>query len=95
MLRYSVTLVLCIHLLGKSVEAGWREEGLRAHNELRAAHGASPLVLNGKVKNRAHFQSMHKTIEFFPVLKKPKDTNCTSLLINSTVLVEPRGAGLC
>ena len=95
MLRNSVALVLLIHLLGKSVEAGWRQEGLKAHNELRAAHGASPLVLDGKVKNKTHFQSMHKTIEFFPVLKKPKDTNCTSLLINSTLLVEPRGAGLC
>ena len=95
MLRNSVALVLLIHLLGKSVEAGWRQEGLKAHNKLRAAHGASPLVLDGKVKNKTHFQSMHKIIEFFPVLKKPKDTNCTSLLINSTLLVEPRGAGLC
>ena len=94
MLRNSVALVLLIHLLGKSVEAGWRQEGLKAHNELRAAHGASPLVLNGKVKNETHFQSMHKTIEFFPA-EKPKDTNCTSLLINSTFLVKPRGAGLC
>ena len=94
MLKNRVTLVLLIHLLGKSVEAGWRQEGLKAHNELRAAHGASPLVLNGKVKNETHFQSMHKTIEFFPA-EKPKDTNCTSLLINSTFLVKPRGAGLC
>ena len=58
MLRNSVALVLLIHILGKSVEAGWREEGLRAHNELRAAHGASPLVLDGKVKNQTHFQKM-------------------------------------
>ena len=74
MLRNSVTLVLFIHLLGKSVEAGWREEGLKAHNELRAAHGASPLVLDGKVKNQTHFQQMDKSIELFSCL--PKDSNC-------------------
>ena len=89
MLGNRVTLLLLIHLLGNSVEAGWRQEGLKAHNELRAAHGASPLVLNGKVKNKTHFQSKHKTNEFFPLLEKPKDTNCTSLLINSTLLVKP------
>ena len=50
MLRNSVALVLVVHLLGKTVEAGWREDGLKAHNELRAAHGASPLVLDAKVK---------------------------------------------
>ena len=50
MLRDSVALVLVVHLLGKTVEAGWREDGLKAHNELRAAHGASPLVLDAKVK---------------------------------------------
>ena len=50
MLRNSVALVLVVHLLGKTVEAGWREDGLKARNELRAAHGASPLVLDAKVK---------------------------------------------
>ena len=52
MLRNSVDLLLVVHLLGKTVgvEAGWREDGLKAHNELRAVHGASPLVLDDKVK---------------------------------------------
>merc|ERR1712198_825885 len=53
MLRDSVALVLVVHLLGKTVEAGWREDGLKAHNELRAAHGASPLVLDAKLNREA------------------------------------------
>ena len=56
MLRNSVDLLLVVHLLGKTVgvEAGWREDGLKAHNELRAAHGASPLVLDDKKKHRTN-----------------------------------------
>ena len=50
MLRNSVALVLVVHLLGKTVEADWKQVGLKAHNKLRAAHGAPPLVLDSKVK---------------------------------------------
>ena len=50
MLRNSVALVLVVHLLGETVAADWRQVGLRAHNEFRIAHGASPLVLDSKVK---------------------------------------------
>ena len=50
MLRNSVALVLVVHMMGKTVEADWKQVGLKAHNDLRAAHGASPLVLDSKVK---------------------------------------------
>ena len=47
----AIVLVLFIYLLGAPVEAGWREEGLAAHNRYRKAHGAAALKLDAEVNN--------------------------------------------
>ena len=44
-----LAFVLLIHLLDVPVEAGWREEGLEAHNRYRKAHGAADLKLDAGV----------------------------------------------
>ena len=49
MFRICLSVVLALQLLGKTVEGGWRDEGLRIHNVYRAMHGAAPLVLDDKV----------------------------------------------
>ena len=46
-----LAIVLFIYLLGAPVEAGWREEGLAAHNRYRKAHGAAALKLDAEVNN--------------------------------------------
>ena len=46
-----LAIVLLFHLLGVPVEAGWREEGLEAHNRYRKAHGAAALKLDVEVSN--------------------------------------------
>ena len=46
-----LAIVLFIHLLGVPVDAGWREEGLTAHNRYRKAHGAAALTLDSGVNN--------------------------------------------
>ena len=47
----AIVLVLFIYSLGAPVEAGWREEGLAAHNRYRKAHGAAALKLDAEVNN--------------------------------------------
>ena len=46
-----LAFVLLINLLDVPVEAGWREEGLAAHNRYRKAHGAAALALDSGVNN--------------------------------------------
>ena len=51
MFRICLSVVLALQLLGKTVEGGWRDEGLKIHNVYRAMHDAEPLELDEKVNN--------------------------------------------